>query len=165
MRLNKRWGLAAMLAGLLILYFGLDLGRFLSLDFIKSSQADLEAWRAARPLLAAALFFAGYIAVTALSLPGAAVMTLAAGALFGLGWGTLIVSFASTLGATLAFLAARWLLGDWVRARFGDRLAALNAGIAKDGGFYLFTLRLVPVLPFFVINLAMGVTALRTWTF
>ena len=91
-------------------------------------------------------------------------MTLAAGALFGLGWGTLIVSFASSLGATLAFLASRWLLGDWVQARFGNRLAALNAGMAKDGGFYLFTLRLAPVLPFFMVNLAMGLTPIRPWT-
>ena len=165
MRLDKRWWLLVVLAGLLALFFGFDLGRFLSLAAIKSSQADLEAWRSAQPLLAAALFFAGYIAAAALSLPGAAVMTLAAGAIFGLGWGTLIVSFASTIGATLAFLASRWLLGGWVQARFGARLAALNAGIAKDGGFYLFTLRLVPVLPFFVINLAMGLTPIRPLTF
>ncbi len=165
MRLNKRWWLLVVMAGLLALFFAFDLGRFLSLDAVKASQADLQTWREARPLLAGLLFLAGYVAVTALSLPGALVMTLAAGAIFGLGWGTLIVSFASTIGATLAFLAARWLLGGWVQTRFGDRLATLNAGIAKDGGFYLFTLRLVPVLPFFVINLAMGVTTLRTWTF
>ncbi|MGE0674649.1 MAG: FAD-dependent oxidoreductase [Methylibium sp.] len=165
MRLDKRWWVLVVLGALLALFFGLDLGRFLSLAAIKSSQADLQAWRAGQPLAAALIFFAGYVAVAALSLPGAAVMTLAAGALFGLGWGTLIVSFASSIGATLAFLAARWLLGGWVQSRFGDRLATLNAGIAKEGGFYLFTLRLVPVLPFFVINLAMGVTTLRTWTF
>jgi len=165
MRLDKRWWVLVVLVGLLALFFGLDLSRFLSLAAIKSSQADLLAWREGQPLVAGLLFFAGYVAVAALSLPGAAVMTLAAGALFGLGWGTLIVSFASSIGATLAFLAARWLLGSWVQSRFGDRLAALNAGIAKEGGFYLFTLRLVPVLPFFVINLAMGVTTLRTWTF
>ncbi len=154
-----------LLVGLLALYFGLDLGRFLNLAAIKSSQADLQAWRAGQPVVAGLVYFAGYVAVAALSLPGAAVMTLAAGALFGLGWGTLLVSFASSIGATLAFLAARWLLGGWVQLRFGDRLAALNAGIAKDGGFYLFTLRLVPVLPFFAVNLAMGVTTLRIWTF
>ena len=163
--MNKRWWVLVALAGLVAVFFALDLGRYLSLAAIKTSQADLQDWRAAQPLLAAVLFFVGYVAVTALSLPGATVMTLAAGALFGLGWGTLIVSFASSIGATLAFLAARWLLGDWVQTRFGDRLATLNAGIAKDGGFYLFTLRLVPVLPFFVINLAMGVTTLRATTF
>ena len=165
MRPDKRWWLLAAVVALLAVFVGLDLGRFLSLAAIKSSQADLQAWRSAQPLAAALMFFAGYVAVAALSLPGAAVMTLAAGALFGLGWGTVIVSFASSIGATLAFLAARWLLGGWVQSRFGDRLAALNAGIAREGGFYLFTLRLVPVLPFFVINLAMGVTTLRTWTF
>ena len=165
MRLDKRWLLLVVMSGLLALYFAFDLGRFLSLDAVKASQSDLQAWRTARPLLAGLLFLAGYVVVTALSLPGALVMTLAAGAIFGLGWGTLIVSFASSIGATLAFLAARWLLGDWVQSRFGDRLATVNAGIAKEGGFYLFTLRLVPALPFFLINLAMGVTTLRTWTF
>ena len=165
MRLDKRWWFVVVLAALVAAFFALDLGRYLSLAAIKSSQADLEAWRAARPLLAGLLFFAGYVAVAALSLPGAAVMTLAAGAIFGLGWGTLVVSFASTIGATLAFMASRWLLGDWVQARFGERMAALNAGMARDGGFYLFTLRLVPLLPFFVINLAMGLTAIRPWTF
>ena len=165
MRLNKRWWLLVLLTALMGLFFAFDLARFLSLAAIQASQADLQAWRAGQPLLVAGLFFAGYVAVAALSLPGAAVMTLAVGALFGLGWGTLIVSFASTIGATLAFLASRWLFSGWVQSRFGERLAALNAGIARDGGFYLFTLRLVPVLPFFVINLAMGVTTLRTWTF
>ena len=166
MRLNdKRWWLIAGLAVLVGLFLAFDLAELLTLAQIKSRQAELQAWRDARPLAAALLFFGAYIAVTALSLPGAAVMTLAAGALFGLGWGTLIVSFASSIGATLAFLAARWLLRDAVQSRFGERLAAINAGIAREGGLYLFTLRLVPVFPFFVINLAMGVTPLRTWTF
>ena len=165
MRLDKRWWLVVLLAGLAVAFHGLDLGQYLSLATIKSRQAELDAWREARPLLAALIFFAGYVAATALSLPGAAVMTLAAGAIFGLGWGTLIVSFASTIGATLAFLTARWLLGDWVQARFGERLAALNAGVEKDGAFYLFTLRLVPVFPFFLINLAMGLTTMRPRTF
>ena len=165
MRLDKRWWFVVVLVGLMALFYTLDLGRYLSLAAIKSSRADLEAWRTAQPLLAGVLFFAGYVTVSALSLPGAAVMTLAGGAIFGLGWGMLIVSFASTIGATLAFLASRWLLGDWVKARFGERMTALDAGMARDGGFYLFTLRLVPVLPFFVINLAMGLTAIRPWTF
>jgi len=165
MRLDKRWWLVVLLAGLLAAFFALDLGQVLSLATIKSRQAELEAWRAAQPLLAGVLFFAGYTAAAALSLPGAAVMTLAAGAVFGLGWGTLIASFGSSIGATLAFLASRWLLGGWVQARFGERMAAVNAGVAKDGGFYLFTLRLVPVFPFFMINLAMGLTAMRPRTF
>jgi pyruvate/2-oxoglutarate dehydrogenase complex dihydrolipoamide dehydrogenase (E3) component/uncharacterized membrane protein YdjX (TVP38/TMEM64 family) len=164
-RLDKRWGWALALIALVGLYFGLDLGQYLSLDAIKSRQAELEAWRAARPLLAAALFFALYVVVSALSLPGATVMTLAGGAIFGLGWGLLIVSFASSIGATLAFLASRWLLRDWVQARFGERLAALDAGVAREGGFYLFTLRLVPVFPFFIVNLAMGLTSIRPFTF
>ena len=105
------------------------------------------------------------MAVTGLPLPGAAVMTLAGGAVFGLGWGLLLVSFASSIGATLAFLASRYLLRVAVQAKFGDRLQALDAGIEKEGGFYLFSLRLVPVFPFFVINLAMGLTPIRTWTF
>ncbi|KON79723.1 FAD-dependent oxidoreductase [Azoarcus sp. PA01] len=147
------------------LFFVLDLDRYFSLDFFKTQQAAIEAWRDARPVAAAFGFFAVYVAVTGLSLPGAAVMTLVAGAIFGLAWGTLIVSFASTIGATLAFLASRFVLRDLVQARFGERLAAINEGVAKDGGFYLFTLRLVPVFPFFVINLVMGLTPIRTWTF
>ncbi|MEO6271437.1 MAG: FAD-dependent oxidoreductase [Lautropia sp.] len=165
MRLDKRWWLVLVLLGAIALFYVFDLGRFLSLDAIKSGQADIEAWRASRPVLAALLSFAGYTIVVALSLPGATLMTLAAGAVFGLGWGMLIVSFASTIGATLAFLVSRWLLRDWVQSRFGERLAALNEGIRKDGGFYLFTLRLVPLFPFFVINLAMGLTSIRWWTF
>ncbi len=165
MRLGTRWWLLLALLGGVVLFFALDLGQYLNLASIKERQAELEAWRAAQPLQAALAFFAAYVLVTALSLPGAAVMTLAGGTVFGLGWGLLIVSFASSIGATLAFLAARWLLGDWVQARFADRLAALNAGMARDGAFYLFTLRLVPILPFFVINLAMGLTRIRPLTF
>jgi len=165
MRLDKRWWLAALLLVGVVLFFWLDLGRYLSLAGLQAQQANLAAWRDASPLQAALMFFAAYVAVTALSLPGAAVMTLAGGAIFGLGWGLLIVSFASSIGATLAFLASRWLLGAWVQQRFADRLAALNAGVARDGAFYLFTLRLVPVLPFFVINLAMGLTPMRPLTF
>ena len=165
MRLDKRWWVLLVVVGLAGLFFAFDIGHLLSLATVKARHAELQAWRETQPLVAAGVFFAIYVAVTALSLPGAAVMTLAAGALFGLGWGTLIVSFASSIGATLAFVAARWVLRDAVQARFGKRLAAIDAGIAREGGFYLFTLRLVPVLPFFVINLAMGLTALRPWTF
>ncbi|MBA2675946.1 bifunctional TVP38/TMEM64 family protein/FAD-dependent oxidoreductase [Ramlibacter sp.] len=165
LQIDKRWWAVAALAFAIIAFFVLDLGQYLRLSTIKSSQAQLEAWRAAQPLQAALIFFAAYVLVTALSLPGAAVLTLAGGAIFGLGWGTLLISFASSIGATLAFLASRWLLGDWVQSHFGERMAALNAGVAKDGGFYLFTLRLVPVVPFFVINLAMGLTHIRPLTF
>jgi len=162
---TRRIALLATLAVLAALFFSLDVSRFLTLDFFKSQQAAIESWRAGHPALAALAFFAAYVAVTGLSLPGAAVMTLAGGAVFGLGWGLLLVSFASSIGATLAFLVSRYLLRDVVQAKFGDRLQALNAGIRKEGGFYLFTLRLVPVFPFFVINLAMGLTPLPTRTF
>ena len=165
MSTNKRWWLLAVLVLAVGGFFGLGLGRYLSLDYIKSQQSQLEAWRAARPLAAALIFFAGYVAVTGLSLPGASIMTLAAGAIFGVAWGTLIVSFAASLGATLAFLLSRLVLKEWVQSRFGARLVAVDAGIRKDGGFYLFTLRLVPAFPFFLINLAMGLTSIRTWTF
>jgi pyruvate/2-oxoglutarate dehydrogenase complex dihydrolipoamide dehydrogenase (E3) component/uncharacterized membrane protein YdjX (TVP38/TMEM64 family) len=146
-------------------FFVFDLGRFLTLDYLKSQQAAIDAQFRAHPLATAAIYFAAYVAVTGLSLPGAAIMTLAGGAVFGLGWGLAIVSFASSIGATIAFLASRFLFREAVQAKFGDKLAAINRGIERDGPFYLFTLRLVPVFPFFVINLAMGLTKLRPWTF
>lgn len=146
-------------------FFASGLHRQLDLDTLKAGMGGFAAWRADSPLLVAALYFAAYVAVTALSLPGAAVMTLAGGALFGLGWGLLIVSFASTIGATLAFLVSRHLLRDSVHARFGERLRAIDQGIARDGAFYLFSLRLVPAFPFFLINLLMGLTPIRTRTF
>ena len=162
---RKRALLLLVLLVAIAAFLALDLGRYLSLDYFKSQQAAIETWRAARPLTAALLFFLAYVAVTGLSLPGAAVMTLAAGAIFGLLWGTLLVSFASSAGATLAFLASRFLLRDWVQSRFGERLRAINADVEKEGSFYLFTLRLVPVFPFFMINLLMGLTPIRTATF
>jgi pyruvate/2-oxoglutarate dehydrogenase complex dihydrolipoamide dehydrogenase (E3) component/uncharacterized membrane protein YdjX (TVP38/TMEM64 family) len=158
----------ALLAGILLLvaaFFAFDLGRYLDLEYFKAQRAAIEAFYAAHPWLAAGLFFAIYVTVTGLSLPGAAIMTLAAGAIFGLLWGTVIVSFASTVGATLAFLVSRYLLRDLVQRRFGQSLRAVNRGIERDGAFYLFTLRLVPVFPFFVINLVMGLTPIRTSVF
>jgi pyruvate/2-oxoglutarate dehydrogenase complex dihydrolipoamide dehydrogenase (E3) component/uncharacterized membrane protein YdjX (TVP38/TMEM64 family) len=146
-------------------FFGFDLHHVLTFDGIKAGMAQFAAWRDASPLLVAGAYFVLYVIVTALSLPGAAVMTLAGGALFGLGWGLVIVSFASTIGATLAFLVSRHLLRDSVQARFGERLKAINDGVARDGAFYLFTLRLVPVFPFFLINLLMGLTPIRAATF
>ena len=146
-------------------FFVFDLGAYLTLANLKARQADLAALVEARPVVAVAAFFLLYVAVTALSLPGAAILTLAAGAIFGLWEGTLIVSFASTLGASLAFLSSRYLLREWVKARFGNRIDAIDRGIAKDGAFYLLTLRLIPAFPFFLVNLAMGVTAMRLITF
>ncbi|MCB1939753.1 MAG: TVP38/TMEM64 family protein, partial [Rhodocyclaceae bacterium] len=141
---KKKLGLFVLIAALVVSYFLFDLGRFFSLDYFKGQHAAIEAYRAAHPWATAGMFFAIYVAVTALSFPGAAVLTLVAGAIFGLLTGLVIVSFASSIGATLAFLASRFLLRDWVQQRFGDRLKAINAGVEKEGGFYLFTLRLVP---------------------
>ncbi|MEA1015493.1 FAD-dependent oxidoreductase [Sphingosinicella sp. LY1275] len=142
-------------------FFLLDLDRYLTLDMLKARQADLAALLRERPWLAIGGFFLIYVAATALSLPGAAILTLAAGAIFGLWAGTAIVSIASTLGACLAFLSSRYLLRDWVAARFGKRIAAIDRGIRRDGAFYLLSLRLIPVFPFFLVNLAMGLTAMR----
>ncbi|RYF01431.1 MAG: pyridine nucleotide-disulfide oxidoreductase, partial [Oxalobacteraceae bacterium] len=139
--------------------------RYLSLDVLKARQEALQAYAAMNPLRSAAIFFGIYVGATALSIPGAVILTLAAGAVFGLWRGLLIVSFASAIGATLAFLAARFLLRDFVTRRFGDRLKAIDQGIARDGAFYLFTLRLVPLFPFFLINLLMGLTKLPALTF
>ncbi|WP_218179566.1 FAD-dependent oxidoreductase [Hydrogenophaga aromaticivorans] len=149
----------------IVAFFAFGLDRYFSLAFLKESQASLAALREQQPLQLALGYFLVYIAVTALSLPGATIVTLAGGAIFGLGWGLLIVSFASSIGATLAFLTARFLLRDSVQARFGQRLADMDKGIQKDGAFYLFTLRLIPVVPFFVINLLMGLTQMKAWTF
>ena len=154
-----------VIALLLGAFFLFDVGSYLTLDNLKAQQEGLSAWRQANPWQSALAFFLVYVLVTALSLPGAAIMTLAVGAIFGLLVGTVLVSFASTIGATLAFIIARFLLRDAVEAKFGDKLGAINRGIAKDGAFYLFGLRLVPLFPFFVINLAMGLTSIRTWTF
>jgi pyruvate/2-oxoglutarate dehydrogenase complex dihydrolipoamide dehydrogenase (E3) component/uncharacterized membrane protein YdjX (TVP38/TMEM64 family) len=146
-------------------WFLLDLGQYLTLDALKAQQAVIADHYAAEPLLVIGLFFLVYVILTALSFPGAAILTLAAGAVFGVVAGTIIVSFASTIGATLAFLASRTVLRDWVQARFGDRLKAINDGVARDGAFYLFSLRLVPVFPFFLVNLLMGLTPIRTRTY
>jgi pyruvate/2-oxoglutarate dehydrogenase complex dihydrolipoamide dehydrogenase (E3) component/uncharacterized membrane protein YdjX (TVP38/TMEM64 family) len=156
---------AAVILALVGAFFLFDVGQYLTLDYLRRQQETLAFQFRTYPLRTALIFFASYVAVTGLSLPGAAVMTLAAGAIFGLLWGTLLVSFASTIGATLAFLAARFLLRETVQRRFGDKLAAVNRGIERDGAFYLFTLRLVPVFPFFVINLMMGLSPIRTPTF
>jgi uncharacterized membrane protein YdjX (TVP38/TMEM64 family) len=148
-----------------IAFFAFDLGSYLSLDYLKSSQQKFAALYAEQPALVIGSFFAIYVAVTALSFPGAAILTLAAGAIFGLVMGTIIVSFASTIGATLAFLAARFVLGESVQQKFGQRMVEINKGVEKEGAFYLFTLRLVPLVPFFVINLLMGLTKMKTLTF
>jgi pyruvate/2-oxoglutarate dehydrogenase complex dihydrolipoamide dehydrogenase (E3) component/uncharacterized membrane protein YdjX (TVP38/TMEM64 family) len=161
----KKLLLLSLVAAAVVAFVALDLGHYLSLDYLKQSQTEFAKLYSDQPLTVAAVFFAVYVVVTALSFPGAAILTLAGGAIFGLGWGLLLVSFASSLGATLAFLAARFVLRDSIEARFGTRIADINRGMAKDGAFYLFTLRLVPLVPFFVINLAMGLTQMRALTF
>ncbi len=157
--------LVVLIASVIGLFFIFDFDRYLTLDYLNARQQDFRQFYAARRVRTLGAYFAIYVVVTALSLPGAAIMTLAGGALFGFWPALVVVSFASTIGATLAFLVSRFLLRDWVQARFGERLRAMNAGVEKEGIFYLFTLRLVPIFPFFVINLAMGLTPLRTLAF
>ena len=157
--------LLAALAALIAAFFLFDLDRFLDLAYLKARQQAFHEHYLAHRLWTLGAYFLCYVLVTALSLPGAAVMTLAGAALFGFWPALLVVSFASTIGATLAMLVARFLLRDWVQEKFGERLKAINTGIEKEGAFYLFSLRLVPIFPFFLINLAMGLTPLRTATF
>jgi pyruvate/2-oxoglutarate dehydrogenase complex dihydrolipoamide dehydrogenase (E3) component/uncharacterized membrane protein YdjX (TVP38/TMEM64 family) len=162
---RRRLVVAVLLAALIAVFFAFDLGQYFNLEFFRGKQAAIEEFRRANPLAASFIFFGIYIAVTSLSLPFAAVMSLAVGAVFGLLWGTLIVSFASSIGATLAFLSSRFLFREAVRNRFGGRLRAIDAGLEKEGAFYLFALRLVPAVPYIVVNLVMGVTSIRIWTF
>lgn len=161
----KKLFLLATLGLLIAAYFVSGLHDYLTLETLKSSLESFRAYSDRHPLLVYGGFFIFYVAVTAVSLPGAAVMTLAAGALFGLLIGTVLVSFASTIGATLAFLISRYLFRDTIQRRFGQRLRKIDAGIRRDGAYYLFTLRLVPAFPFFVINIVMGLTPIRTWTY
>ncbi|MBQ4857769.1 bifunctional TVP38/TMEM64 family protein/FAD-dependent oxidoreductase [Pseudoalteromonas sp. MMG007] len=154
--------IAAVVIGM---FFHFNLHQLLTLEGLKGSMEQFNQYKEQSPLLVFGFFFLLYVVVTALSLPGAAILTLAAGALFGLVEGLLVASFASTVGATLAFLVSRYLLRDTIKQRFPERLDAIDAGVEKEGGFYLFTLRLVPVFPFFLINLLMGVTAIKAWTF
>ena len=163
--MNKRIALLALLAVAIAAYFWFDLGQYLSLDAFKAQQAQILEAKDANPLLYIGGFFLIYVVVTALSLPGAAIMSLVAGALFGVVTGTIIVSFAASIGATLAFLSARFLLRDWVQSKFSERLKAIDDGIARDGAMYLFTIRLIPLFPFFVVNLLMGLTRIKTRTF
>ncbi|WP_439834218.1 FAD-dependent oxidoreductase [Aeromonas enteropelogenes] len=146
-------------------FFALDLGHYLSLSQLQARQESLALWVDRHFVAASLLFLVIYVLSTALSLPGASLLTLAGSAVFGVAWGLLLVSFASSLGATLAFLSARFLLRDWVSARFGDKLATFQAGMAKDGAFYLLSLRLIPIFPFFLVNLLMGLTPIRVSTY
>ena len=161
----KKLLLATFIAIVLILLLLFDVHNYLTLEYLKSSKDKLNVYYKDNPILVIGTYFVIYMASTAFSLPGAAVLSLAGGALFGLTVGTLVVSFASTIGATLAMLIARVLLRDWVKDRFTSQIAKIHSGMLKEGAFYLFTLRLLPAVPFFVINLVMGLTPLRTVTF
>ncbi len=161
----RRWLLAALIALGVLLFFIFDLQRFLTLEYLQASRESFAATYTESPLTVSLIYFLIYVASTALSVPGAVVLTLAGGALFGLGWGLVLVSFASSLGATLAMMASRFVLRDAVQNRFGSQLQRINDGVEKQGAVYLFTLRLVPVVPFFVINLGMGLTPIGVWTF
>ncbi len=157
--------LIGVIVVLVVLFFYFDMQDYLSLTKLQSQQATILSYYANHPILTLLVYGLIYIVVTGLSLPGATVLTLAGGALFGLLWGTVIVSIASTIGATLAFLAARFLFRENLEQKFAQQLSAINAGIEKDGGYYLFTLRLVPLIPFFAINLIMGLTKMQASTF
>lgn len=161
----KKIIILGLIAGFLWAFSYFDLSQYLTLQYIKEQQTNFSAFYKENTLLAIGAYCAVYIVTTALSLPGAALMTLLGGALFGLAIGTILVSFSSTIGATLAFLVSRLLLRDWVQDKFGSHLKSFNDGIQKDGAFYLFTLRLIPAVPFFVINLVMGLTPMKTLSF
>lgn len=164
--MNRTRLLLALVMGSLIgTFFALDLGRYLTLDALQAQQAAVAQWVDGHFVSASLLFVLIYVLSTALSLPGASLLTLGGSAVFGVGWGLLLVSFASTLGATLAFLSARFLLRDWVERRFGDKLATFQSGMAKEGAFYLLSLRLIPIFPFFLVNLLMGLTPIRVSTY
>ena len=162
--MNKLF-LAAAIIILVIVFWAFDLGRYFTLSCVKGSLDGFKAMYAEHRFMVILVYFAIYVLATSLSLPGAAVLTIAGGALFGFLTGTLIVSFASTIGATLACFVARFLLRDWVQGKFGDKIVKINEGVEKEGALYLFTLRLIPVFPFWIINLVMGLTRMRLWTF
>jgi uncharacterized membrane protein YdjX (TVP38/TMEM64 family) len=157
--------LIAIIAFLVALFIYFDLSNYFTLAYLQSQQVAFANYYSAHPILTLLAYGVIYIVVTGLSLPGATIMTLAGGALFGLLWGTIIVSIASTIGATLAFLAARFLFRESLERKFSSQLKLINDGIEKDGGYYLFTLRLVPLFPFFAINLIMGLTKMQAATF
>ncbi|ATL91958.1 pyridine nucleotide-disulfide oxidoreductase [Aeromonas sp. CU5] len=164
--MNRTRLLLLLVMGSLIgTFFALDLGSYLSLGALQAQQAAVAQWVDSHFVTASLLFVLIYVLSTALSLPGASLLTLGGSAVFGVAWGLLLVSFASSIGATLAFLSARFLLRDWVTARFGDKLATFHSGMAKEGAFYLLSLRLIPIFPFFLVNLLMGLTPIRVSTY
>jgi uncharacterized membrane protein YdjX (TVP38/TMEM64 family) len=163
--LLKKLILAVIIVLVTILFWRFDLGHYFTLSYLKGSLDGLKSLYTQRSAMAVLVYFLIYVGATALWLPGALVLTIGAGALFGFLAGTLIVSFASTIGATLACSIARFVLRDWVQRKLGDKIAKINKGIEEEGAFYLFTLRLIPVFPFWMINLAMGLTRMSLWRF
>ena len=161
----KKIIILAIVAILVACFFIFDLGQYFSLEYIKSQQEALNTFYQENQWQTILGFFLVYVAVAGLSLPGATILTLLGGAIFGLVVGTIVVSFASTIGATVACLVSRVILRDWVQDKFGSYLKGINEGIEKEGSFYLFTMRLVPAIPFFVVNLVMGLTPLKLWKF
>ena len=166
--MKKQLSKILILVGLIILlggFFYFDLQNYLSFSYIKAQQNTFSEHYQQNPLLSLCIFFTIYVLVASLSVPGAVPLTLIAGALFGFTMGTIVVSFASSLGATIAFLASRFLFRDSIQNKFSEQLKKINHGIEKEGALYLFTMRLVPIFPFFMINLVMGLTPLKTWQF
>lgn len=157
--------LVAVVAVLILSFFVFDLGQYLSFDYLKSQKEALNQFYLDKPVLVIAVFFLVYVTMAALALPAATILTLAGGAIFGFTTGFIVVSFASSIGATIAFLLTRYLFHDAIQTKFGDRLTALNTGIEKEGAFYVFGLRLVPLFPFVVVNSVLALTKLKTWTF
>lgn len=161
----KRLMIVGVIACLVASYILFDLGQFFSLEYLKESRERFQTLYAEHTVLVIGAYFLLYVTATALALPAATVITLAGGALFGFATGTIVVSFASSIGAAVAFVVARYLLRDWVQGRFGDKLEKINQGIEKDGAFYLFTLRLIPLFPFFVVNTVIALTPMRLFTY
>lgn len=161
----KKLVIAGIIGGVFVAFWAFDLGRYITLSYLKGSVDNLKALYANHRVLVILAYFLIYVVATSLSVPGAVILTIAGGALFGLLTGTLIVSFASAIGATLACFTARYLLRDWVQGKFGDKIVRINEGMEKEGAFYLFTLRLIPVFPFWIINLVMGLTTMSLWKF
>lgn len=162
--MNKKLLIGVLLVGLII-FLGINFGQYLTLDNAKAQQTALGEFISDHFAVAALSYFVAYVAIAAFSIPGAAVVTLLGAALFGFWTSLVLVSFASTIGATLAFLSSRYLLRDWVQSKFSDKMTTINQGVERDGAFYLFSLRLIPVFPFFLINLLMGLTPISVLRF
>lgn len=159
---NKKIIIVGVFIAIIALFLSFDLGQYLNLAYVKSQQEAINNYYQQNPIQTGLIFFISYIVVTGVSLPGAGIMTLAAGAIFGVVWGTILVSFASVIGATLAFLVARYLFHDYVQEKFKKYIEPINEGIRKEGNLYLFTIRLVPIFPFFVVNNLMALTPIKT---